>query len=84
MAEESRNPGSAIKMASAFPLILHSVDPAPPFAEDAFVEDSIRNLALEIQETELRILKLLWGAFALFKLCSRFGELWAKVIMLLP
>jgi hypothetical protein len=61
MAEECRNPGCAIQMASAFPFALHAVDPAPPFAEDAFMEHSIREFALEIQEAVLRFLKLLRG-----------------------
>jgi hypothetical protein len=71
-------------MAGAFPFVLRAVDPAPPFTEDALVEDAIRKLALEIQETELRFLKPLLADAALFKLRSRSGKLRAETIMLLP
>jgi len=38
--------------------VVYTVDFAPPFAEDAFAEDTVRKFALEIQETELGSLNL--------------------------
>ncbi|HXZ90014.1 MAG TPA: hypothetical protein VEG61_03030 [Candidatus Dormibacteraeota bacterium] len=71
-------------MTSTLPLILHTVDFTPPFAEDAFSKDMIRKFALEIQETELRFLNLVWRAVASLMLRYRFGKLRPKTSVLLP
>jgi hypothetical protein len=84
MAEERRNPGLVIQMASTFPLILHAVNPTPPLAEDTSAENAIRNLALQIQETEFRFRKPLRRYVTLFEGRFHFGELWAEAFMLLP
>jgi hypothetical protein len=47
-------------MASAFPLSIHTIDPASPFAENAFAQETICELALQIQETEFRFFNSLW------------------------
>jgi hypothetical protein len=57
MTEERRNAGCAIQMASASSPGLHTVDLTSPFAEDTIAENTIRELALEVQETELRFFK---------------------------
>jgi hypothetical protein len=62
-------------MASAFPVVLYAVDSTPPLAEDAFAENAIRNLALQIQETEFRFRKPLRRYVTLFEVCFHFGEL---------
>jgi len=65
MTEERRNPGYTIQMASAFPLSIHTIDPASPFAENAFAQETICELALQIQETEFRFFNSLWRYVAL-------------------
>ena len=48
MAEECRNSRRAVQMTGTLPLGFRAVDHAAPFTEDALVENSIRNLTLEI------------------------------------
>jgi hypothetical protein len=85
MVEERRNPGLVIQMARTFPLILHAVNPTPPLAEDTSAEDAIRNLALQIQETEvLGFRNPLRPYVAFFEVRFHFGELWAEAFMFLP
>jgi hypothetical protein len=85
MAEERRNPGLVIQMASTFPLILYAVDLTPPLAENASAEDALRNLALQIQEAEvLGFRNPLRPYVTLFEVRFHFGILWAEAFMCLP
>jgi hypothetical protein len=84
MAEERRNPGSAIQMAGAFSLALHTVDFTSPFAEHTSPENAIQKLDLEIQETELWSLDSFWRDLALLSLLQPFEKFQAQSAMFLP
>jgi hypothetical protein len=49
MKEEGRNPRPLIQMACASALAFHTVNLAPPLAEDTFSENTIQKLNFEIQ-----------------------------------
>jgi len=74
MAEERRHSDCAVQMASAFFHVVHTVDFASPFTEDAFVQDSICKFAFEVQEIEFRFHKRRGAAFIRFRnLPEEFG-----------
>jgi len=48
MAEERRYSGCAVQVTSPFSGVLDTINLASPFAEDAFVQDSICKFTFEI------------------------------------